>query len=155
MSLGGDSESTLVREAIARSENSHLLIVAAAGNDGPNIGSIDYPGANAKVVAVGALDSTPMVPSWSSRGINDKDYVIEEREVEFAAPGVNVESTYKDGGYATMSGTSMATPHISGLAAKLWQDNAADTRTFLQGLVWDIGDDGDDPATGFGLPTVQ
>ena len=50
----------------------------------------------------------------------------------------------------------MATPHVSGLAAKSWQGNAADTRTYLQerAKLHDLYTDGDDSATGFGLPTV-
>ncbi len=163
MSLGGDSESTLIREAI-EDNSEFLLIVAAAGNDGPAIGSIDYPGANANVVAVAALGFESMglplyVPDWSSRGINnpaDKDSFIKAREVELAAPGVSVESTYKDGGYAFMSGTSMATPHISGLAAKLWQGTAAATRSYLHSLADTTPMDMpfNDPSVGFGLPTV-
>jgi hypothetical protein len=46
----------------------------------------------------------------------------------------------------------MATPHVSGLAAKLWQGDAADTRTHLQSITDDIWVEGDDTATGFGLP---
>jgi subtilisin len=84
MSLGGDTESSLIRDAINR--NHQILYVAAAGNDGPEQGSIDYPGANMNVIAVGAIDSFGNVPDWSSRGINNGDYVIEEREVEFGAP---------------------------------------------------------------------
>lgn len=157
MSLGGDTESSLIKNAIDYATSKGVLIVAAAGNDGPKDGSIDYPGANVNVVAVGAIDSAENVPSWSSRGINDGDYTIEEREVEFGAPGVDVESTYKNGCYAFGSGTSMATPHIAGLAAKLWQGNAADTRTYLQGLAknHDLHTAGDDTATGFGLPIAQ
>jgi subtilisin len=152
MSLGGDSESSLIRDAINR--NSHVLIIAAAGNDGPADGSIDYPGANANVVAVGAIDSGISVPDWSSRGINNGDYIISEREVEFGAPGASVYSTWNDGTYNTISGTSMATPHVSGLAAKVWQGTAQDTRTYLNGLASDIWTAGDDAATGFGLPQI-
>ena len=152
MSLGGDTESSLIKDAIDYAVGKDVLIVAAAGNDGPADGSIDYPAANVKVIAVGAIDSAKIVPSWSSRGINDGDYVIEEKEVEFGAPGVNVESTYKDGCYAYGSGTSMATPHIAGLAAKLWQGNAGDTRNYLKSIAKDIWETGDDTATGFGLP---
>lgn len=152
MSLGADSESSLIRDAINYATGNGVLVVAAAGNDGPDDGSIDYPGANARVVAVGATDSNDNVPSWSSRGINDGDFTVEEREVEFGTPGVSVESTWVDGSYNTISGTSMATPHVSGLAAKLWQGNASDTRSFLQSIAQDIADTGDDTATGFGLP---
>lgn len=154
MSLGGDSESSLIRDAVSYAVSKELLVVAAAGNDGPGTGSIDYPGAGVNVVAVGAIDSAEAVPDWSSRGVNDGDYVIEEREVEFGAPGVAVESTWSDGGYRVISGTSMATPHVSGLAAKVWQGSGSATRAYLQILARDIWIVGDDTATGFGLPTL-
>ncbi|MBE0425344.1 MAG: S8 family peptidase [Nitrospirae bacterium] len=154
MSLGGNLPDLQVLAAIDYAVDKGALVVAAAGNDGPGTGSIDYPGAYVKVIAAGAIDINEMVPDWSSRGINDGDYIIEEREIEFGTPGVSIESTYKDGCYAYMSGTSMATPHVSGLAAKLWRGNAADTRSYLQDIdiakdIWELGDD---TATGIGLP---
>ena len=152
MSLGADVESSLIRDVVTYAVDNGVLVVAAAGNDGPADGSIDYPGANAKVVAVGATDSGDNVPSWSSRGVNDGDFMVEEREVEFGAPGVSIESTWADGSYNIISGASMATPHVSGLAAKLWQGNASDTRSHLQSIAQDIAASGDDTATGFGLP---
>jgi subtilisin family serine protease len=154
MSLGGDSQDSQIKDAIDYAVNNNVLVVAAAGNDGLADGSIDYPGAYVKVVAVGAIDSAEAIPDWSSRGVNDGDYIIEEREVEFGAPGVSVESTWKDGCYNTISGTSMATPHIAGIAAKLWDTDAATTRTNLQNLAkfHDLHTSGDDTATGFGLP---
>jgi subtilisin len=161
MSLGGDTPDSQILAAIDYAVDKGVLVVAAAGNDGPEDGSIDYPGAYVKVIAAGAIDINEAVPDWSSRGINDGDYVIEEREVEFGTPGVNIESTYNDGCYTYMSGTSMATPHVSGLAAKLWDmadgtldgtGNAADTRSYLESIAKDIWETGDDTATGFGLP---
>lgn len=152
MSIGGDTPDSQVLTAIDYAVDKGVLPVAAAGNDGPADGSIDYPGAYVKIIAVGAIDSGKAVPDWSSRGINNGDYIIEEQEVEFGNPGVSVESTYNDGCYAYGSGTSMATPHVSGLAAKLWQGNAADTRVYLQDIAIDIWTTGDDTATGFGLP---
>lgn len=88
--------------------------------------------------------------------MGDLDLLVAAREVELAAPGVSVESTYKDGGYAFMSGTSMATPHISGLAAKLWQGTAAATRAYLNSLAdtSPMGLPFNHPSVGFGLPTV-
>jgi subtilisin len=154
MSLGGDTQSSLIKDAIDYAVSKGVLVVAAAGNDGPTNGSIDYPGANVKVIAVGAINSGEYVPDWSSRGINNGDYIVEEKEVEFGAPGVSVESTWKDGCYNTIQGTSMATPHVSGLAAKLWDTDAETTRTKLQELAKlnDLYTEGDDTATGFGLP---
>jgi subtilisin len=152
MSIGGDEPDSQILAAIDYAVANDVLVVAAAGNDGPEDGSIDYPGAYVKVVAVGAIDSNEVVPDWSSRGINDGDYIIEEKEVEFGTPGVNIESTYKDGCYTYMSGTSMATPHVSGLAAKLWQGSATETRDYLRSIAKDIWTVGDDTATGFGLP---
>ncbi len=173
ISLGGDSESRLIRDAIVR--NPSLLFVAAAGNDGSNLNTLDFPGANANVIAVGATDVNDRVADFSSRGSNTNGADgIQTGEIEVAAPGVDVESTCtgsfdgasfdKDGtvnGYCIISGTSMATPHVSGLAAKHWQGNAADTRVFLQtrASLTDItsglhATTGYDPASGFGLPTV-
>ena len=153
MSFGGNSPDPLVLQAVTYAYEKGILEVAASGNDGPGI-SIDYPAAHREVIAVGAINSNRYVPYWSSRGINNNDYVIEEREVEFGAPGVSIESAYNDGCYFYMSGTSMAAPHIAGLAAKLWQGNAIDTGNYLQSIAVDIWDDGDDPATGFGMPVV-
>lgn len=159
ISLGGSSFATDEKNAIDYATEKGVLVVAAAGNSGPKVNSINYPAAYYKVIAVGATDAADSIPSWSSRGNNylSTPYSVEERDIEFAAPGVSVESTAKNGCYATYSGTSMATPHVAGLAAKIWKGNASDTRTFLQNRARfnyaDIGQPGDDPAVGFGLPT--
>ena len=156
MSFGGDTPDSQVLAAIDHAVTQGVLPVAAAGNDGPADGSINYPAAYAKVIAAGAIDINEVVPDWSSRGLNDGDYLIGEKEVEFGTPGVNIESTSNDGCYAYMSGTSMATPHVSGFAAKLWNTDAATTRTNLQELakLHDLHTVGDDTATGLGLPVA-
>ncbi len=153
LSLGGNAENFLMREAIDESLVKNVLVVAASGNDGPERGTIDWPAGYANVVAVGAIAENELVPDWSSRGVNDGDYIIENREVEFGAPGVNVESTWFDGSYRYLSGTSMAAPHISGLAARIWNGSATSTRVLISGRSRDIWALGDDTATGFGLPT--
>ncbi|MFH0869404.1 MAG: S8 family peptidase [archaeon] len=152
MSLGGSAGSTILKDAVDYAYGKGVLIVVAAGNEGTS--GVSYPAYYANTVSVGAIDSSKNTPYWSSVGLNDGDYVREAGEVEMAAPGVSVESTYKDGCYYTMSGTSMATPHVSGLAAKLWQGSATATRTYLQerAKLHDLNVAGDDTKTGFGLP---
>ena len=157
MSLGSDSESSLIRDAIGYAADKNVLVIAAAGNDGPYIGSIDYPGANPNVAAIGAFDVSTDIAEWSSRGVNSTTtpYVSEEQDIEFAAPGVNIESTWKDGSYVVLSGTSMASPHMAGLAAKLWQKSALDpdsaTRDLLRQFSQDLLPVGDDDASGWGF----
>ena len=158
LSLGSDNPSQLITDATNFAVAKNILIVAAAGNDGPYVGSIDYPGADANVVAVGAVDKEIKISEWSSRGTNStsKPYVVEEKDIELASPGVNVESTWKDGKYAILSGTSMASPHVAGLAAKLWIKDALNpasaTRELLQNLTADLLPIGDDDNSGFGFP---
>src|SRR3989344_2280955 len=155
MSLGSDSESSFIADAIAYAVEKGVLVVAASGFDGDEIGSIDYPGANPDVIGVGAFDINLDIPYWSSRGINSitTQNVVEKGDVEFAAPGLVIESTWKDGGYVIMSGTSMATHHVAGLAAKLWQKDvvgktpAAATRELLHNdFSQDLPPAGDDNA---------
>jgi len=160
LSLGSDSESRLIKDAVNYAISKNSLVVAAAGNDGPYSGSIDYPAFFKEVIGVGALDSNLLVTEWSSRGTSSisEPFVKEDGDIEFAAPGANIESTWKDGGYVILSGTSMAAPHISGLAAKLWQkdaENPADaTRSLLRQFSKDLLPLGDDDASGWGLPTL-
>ncbi|UAC49910.1 S8 family serine peptidase [Bacillus aquiflavi] len=173
MSLGSSSDSTLIRNAVDYAYNKGALVVAAAGNSGPGNNTIDYPGAYSKAIAVAALENrqengTYRVANFSSRGnqATAGDYIIQDRDVEVSAPGAAIESTWSNGGYNTISGTSMATPHVSGLAAKIWASNPTWSntrlRTELQNKAkqYDIkggygATTGDDHASGFGFPRVR
>ncbi|HLO04494.1 MAG TPA: S8 family serine peptidase, partial [Symbiobacteriaceae bacterium] len=164
MSLGGSSGSSLYLDAIRYANSKGVLVIAAAGNSGPNADTIGYPGGYQETVAVASLNNNEVVSYYSSRGITDgNDNSIVDREVEVAGPGRNTISTYKDGAYYTMSGTSMATPHIAGLAAKMW-NGASGTRSWLVNAAkaHDITSAeqvnnagvGYDIAAGYGLPQV-
>jgi subtilisin len=173
MSLGSSGKDTLIASAVDYAYGKGALVIAAAGNSGPNANTIGYPGALVNAVAVASLDNafvngTHRVSSFSSRGNpnTDGDFYIQEKDVELSAPGGSIYSTAVDGNYATMSGTSMATPHISGLAAKLWSSNKswsnAQIRSELQrrAKLYDIkggtgAATGDDYASGFGFPRVK
>ena len=163
LSLGSDRPSSLIDEGVAYAVSKGVLIVGAAGNDGPYSESIDYPAANVGVVAVGAFDILLKIADWSSRGINSQTtpLVIEAKDMELAAPGVNIESTWNNGGYTFLSGTSMAAPFVSGLAAKFWADLPLETenpaqvvRELLQKNTMDIDAIGEDDASGFGFSKI-
>lgn len=109
MSLGGSSPDSYMPPAIKSAITAGVIVVCAAGNDGPAEGTEGYPGHYPDSLSVAACDKLRNIASFSSRGSN----------VFITGPGVDIRSTYKDGQYATMSGTSMATPHIAGVAA-LW-----------------------------------
>jgi subtilisin family serine protease len=159
MSLGGSSMSTLEKNAIDYAVDKGVLIIASAGNSGPNLNTIGYPAAYFKVVSVAATDVNDRVADFSSRGIYATEFGYEDRYLEVAAPGVSIESAFYDGCYRVWSGTSMAAPHVSGLAAKQWAGNTPLTRAMLQESAQDITSGhhtiaGYDPASGFGLPVV-
>jgi hypothetical protein len=123
-------------------------LVASAGNSGnpPGKGdNISYPAAYDSVIAVAATEQSDKRASWSSTG----------SELELAAPGVDIYSTYKGGGYATLSGTSMASPHVAGTAALVWAKNPTwsndAVRTQLQNTADDLGAIGWDSKYGYGL----
>ena len=135
MSLGTDTDVQSLHDACDAAADAGLKLVAAAGNDG---GPVDYPAAYASVIAVAAVDSSDTRPTWSSYGA----------EIELAAPGVDIRSTWKDGDYKTISGTSMSAPHVSGtLALNLSADLGA-TADDLLTTGWD-------EYTGWGLVDAE
>src|SRR4051794_29807018 len=145
MSLGG-GDSTTLHQAVqyAWKNGNGALIVAAAGNDGD--ATLNYPAAYSEVVSVAATDNRDQRASFSNAN----------SDVEIAAPGVNVLSTYgsSDTSYTTLSGTSMATPHVAGVGAVILDRNptftAAQARSKLDASVDDLGAAGRDTSFGFG-----
>ncbi|MCD4726690.1 MAG: S8 family serine peptidase, partial [Pirellulales bacterium] len=110
-SWGGGGYSTSMYNAIHASNNANILFVAAAGNSGSdNDSSPQYP-ANyscSNVVSVAAIESSGELASFSCYGATT---------VDLAAPGASIYSTVPGNSYASYSGTSMATPHVAGVAA--------------------------------------
>lgn len=104
MSLGAYRGNDSLKAAVEAMAKAGVALVAAAGNSG---GSVAFPAAYPGAIAIAASDSADKVAYFSSRG----------PQVALIAPGVDVKSTTLGGTYGTMSGTSMATPHVSGLAA--------------------------------------
>ncbi len=107
MSLGTNTDVQSFHDAVKAVYAAGVVQVAAAGNDGPSDNSVDYPAAYPETIAVSAIDSQNQIASWSSRG----------PEVNLAAPGVGIKSTWNDDLYKEISGTSMAAPHVTGTVA--------------------------------------
>jgi len=125
-----------------------MLTIAAAGNDwyGYYPGWHYYPASYSSVISVAATKSDKTIAGFSQH--ND--------EVDIAAPGQDILSTFGIGtGTATMSGTSMAAPHVSGVALLLWNKypncTNVDIRTAMERTAEDLGDPGRDDHFGHGL----
>ncbi|MFD2570352.1 S8 family serine peptidase [Spirosoma soli] len=106
LSLGGEGQSATLESAIRRAANAGILFAIAAGNDGEDADNYSPSRVNhANVFTVSAMDQNNQFASFSNFGSS----------VDVCAYGVRIRSTYKDGRYATLSGTSMAAPHVAGL----------------------------------------
>ncbi|MFQ6036513.1 MAG: S8 family serine peptidase [Sedimentisphaerales bacterium] len=144
MSFGGDYSESL-KKACDAAYAAGVLLVAAAGNEYG--GAVIYPAAYNSVIAVSAIDDANNIADFSSAG----------QEIELSAPGVNINSTYKNGGYALGSGTSMACPHVAGVAALVWAGpelgltTATEVRNRLRVTAEDLGTLGKDNYFGYGL----
>lgn len=153
LSLGSVSDSATLQAAVDYAYNQGVLLVAAGGNCGDATYILNgcsyqdqpiYPGADANVMAVASTDSSDNQSSFSNQG----------SYLEIAAPGSSIYSTYPSGTYATMSGTSMATPHVAGLAALIWSQNSDWTNQEVRAQIWntaqDLGSSGWDNQFGYG-----
>ncbi|SEC46934.1 S8 family peptidase [Paenibacillus sp. GP183] len=110
MSLGGPADHPELHKAIQKAVSQNILVICAAGNEGDGVDTtdeFDYPGCYNEVISVGAVD----LERHSSNFSNSNN------EVDLVAPGEKILSTYLNGKYATLSGTSMATPHVAGAMA--------------------------------------
>jgi subtilisin family serine protease len=151
LSLGSPRPDATLRDAVARAAARGKFLICAAGNTGrPN--SVDYPARWPDTVAVGAVDRDGRLASFSSQG----------DEVDLCAPGADVLSTYRDGGYAKLSGTSMAAPFVTGVTALLLSKHrsqggatpVAAREQLVEHLLrtaTDAGPTGKDPQYGYGL----
>jgi thermitase len=141
MSFGGGASTTL-QTAVTNASNAGVTLIAAAGNDGN--ATLNYPAAYAQVVSVAATDTNDGRASFSNMN----------NDVEIAAPGVNVLATVSGDTYTTMSGTSMSTPHVAGLAALLRGQNptwtSAQVRARMNSCSDDLGSPGWDSSFGNG-----
>ena len=143
MSLGSSSDNQSFHEAITAASAAGLTLVAAAGNEGRS--QVSYPAAYPEVIAVTATDNSNNLASFSNYG----------SAVDLAAPGVSIYSTWNDGGYKTLSGTSMASPHVAAVVALRLAlhpgETASQVKQVLEATARDLGPAGWDPRSGAGL----
>lgn len=149
LSIGSPSEGDVLKEAIQYAADKGCLLVAAAGNeeDDTKRTSIGYPAADPHVLAVTAIDEDDQIASFSVTG----------SQAELTAPGVDIISTFWNDGssvYAMASGTSMAAPFVSGIAALVWsvhpELSARQVRVILDNSACDLGLSARDSEYGFG-----
>jgi subtilisin family serine protease len=141
LSLGGTTPSQILRDAVNYAHTNGTLVVASAGNSNS---AIQYPAAYDNVLAVAS----------STRDDGRASYSCYGPEMDLTAPGTSILSTCIGGTYCYKSGTSMAAPHVSGLAALVYSASptlTADQITqILRETAQDIGSAGWDPYTGWG-----
>lgn len=147
MSLGSPVDDPFIHAAILRVVQMGAIVVCAAGNDGQRTSHTNYPGAiKPESFTVAAIDKQGKVADYSSSG----------PEVDVAAPGSDILSCFPPNQYAKLSGTSMATPFVSGvvalaMAAGVPIANVHVLRDIVKKSAIDTGLPGHDPSFGWGL----
>jgi len=143
LSLGGTYANPLTLTAIRYALDHNVVVVAACGNDGTD--DLIYPASFPEVISVSAVSSDRTVSGYSNFN----------REVDISAPGTNIVTTAMDNGYASVSGTSFAAPHVAGILTLLLSYDPGltidelKTRLFLTAI--DQGVPGRDDYYGYGL----
>lgn len=132
-----------------------VTVVVAAGNSGPGASTIKSPGCDKEAVTVGATDNSDVIASFSSRGPTQDGRI----KPDLTAPGVNINSTSKNGGYEFKSGTSMSTPFVSGVAILLLDKKPSLTPQMLKAVLMnsakDLGSAGADNTYGAGRLNIS
>lgn len=128
MSFGSSQSSDAEEAALQALAVEGVTLVASAGNDSG--GQLGFPAGYDHVMAVSSTNLDDTLSSFSSVGL---------RLGDVAAPGSNIYSTSKDGGYVHKSGTSMSAPHVAGAAALVIETGLPDARGVLTGAAEDIG----------------
>ncbi|UCE23250.1 MAG: S8 family peptidase [Candidatus Zixiibacteriota bacterium] len=141
---GGPTEAEGVALSAAYAEG--ILLVAAAGNSRSDVANY-YPAAHPDVMAISGIDAYGQAYYNTNYG----------EEIELIAPAVNVLSTYLEGSYTTMTGTSMACPHVAGTAALIWSDNPSMTHQQVRDQLHATAEDISFPQTyqGYGLVDAE
>jgi len=156
MSFGSPFRSPRIEEATKEAAEKGVLLVAAAGNEGPRLDTMGYPGKFPWVVSVGAIGRNMKPADFSSRSGN-ADEVL-----DIMAPGEGILSTYPPADLMILSGTSMACPLVSGITALMVAKhrqhgsntpltNWKELKEHLIRSAIDLGDSGWDPQSGYGL----
>lgn len=131
--------STTIAQAFAIAYKANRVSVAAMGNHQQTYpGVVNYPAGFNNVIAVGATDNADVIANFSVQGNN----------IDVSAPGVGILSTLTNNGYINMDGTSMASPHVSGIASLLKGFNLALANDDIENII-EISADrvGNDPYT--------
>ncbi len=150
-SWGGPGGNTWYLEAVEAWRAADIFPAFAAGNSGPGAGSIGSPGDYAESFASGATDISDTIAAFSSRGPSS---LTNETKPDVSAPGVSIRSAWNDGGYNTISGTSMASPHAAGCVALIRAAaiglDLTEIENLLTNTALDLGSSGPDTSYGYG-----
>lgn len=130
---GRDILSTSVDKAV----DEGVTVVVAAGNEGPERRTVTSPGCSRNGITVGSVNKRDGIASYSSRGSTNDGRV----KPDVVAPGSNIESTWIDNSFNSLSGTSMATPHVGGQAALLLNEDPDLTPEEVKNVVMDTSTD--------------